>query len=1581
LVTQFDTPKDSKKTFQISLLFIQTGSITRILFVMLFLTLVSLGYGQFNPNQLFYEEPQQLVSAHTRFPQAHRIGSRIYLVYQRILPGSGGDQGTMRIEYQSSTNGILWSQPRQIGPPIAFSGESPPPVFSFVQDGGSRGIIAIAEDANRIRMYRIIDTPQESGFTPLAQITSNQTLVSPAVFPRPDGGYFLFVTLDVEGRPSLQISTSINGTQWSALQGFSGDPALILTFNPTYVFFNNQHHVFYQGVLPAVSNFYQIFVRTSNDGIEWSNPRVITNESDELDLTLQPRDYDNQRPSLAIVNNRLFMTWERRTQTRNIQVYGAFLRSNLDFENFPEPISNRIIGAGNPQVKVFQNLPLITYFDNPQGISRLIMTIRQPQGTYQSRIISTNPGVNTFAALVVDNPNLVHVFWQNRLNQQAQTARIFYRMPDQQVARPQIIPLNYQLGQRSNEQQVRYRIIPPQDPSGIQGFAFSWSQDPNARTDISRTIPINDGLITLPALEDGSWYFQVRVQDGAGNWSDPQQVSFFLDSTPPEPIVFRYPSLDESGFLASNSFTLSWLPSNDEDLGGYAVALRFLGPEDSRIPVSLPPLPPGFGRTLQASTQISRQNLDNGLWALTVSAVDRVGNVSEPNTLFFRLNKYIPVTLVGTVQAQENILGQILLSFTGRGFTANGLIDEIILDRDGQEPWDYHFRRGDDFRIVNDRTIQELLIRDVRTGTYQVLFNHTERGIYRLRQPITLQDTGTVRFGDFTIYQPLSLAVYNPGVLFRYLHNTPVYWTTLFLLALTMVLSFSRLTRVVQDGRQLRLQAHAILYQLPRSQSLARRTLMLKRQGISLGVKITVLIVLLVSSVIALIALPLRTYFLTSQQETLARGLEERVGVLVESIAAGAVNILPTVETSTIELAQLIQQSQVMEEAEFVTITAVTTRDGQDVELVWATNDPLLLGTSQAPSEIDELNRFFFDRSVPGEFVAGVYSLEDRITGDIRQIREQIDNQARDRVGDVPDQLNELLAEAISLVFDQSQEAIIRRREIDSTIRGLNDQLDVILREIAGPVRSIPQFDSSQFNPEQSYYLFFKPVVFRGAVAAGQDARYYQGMVRMGVSTETINAQIFETAQIIQNNIIIFSVIALIAGIAGAALLSLITILPIRALVKGVERIRDTEDKAKLKDFRIKVRSKDELFTLSNVIEQMTSGLAKGAEKDKELLFGKDIQKMFISLDVGDNNLKKTTGHTVSEYSEFFGYYEGAKGVSGDYFYYQKITQDTFAIIKCDISGKGISAALIMVEVATLFLNYFNDWEKKRIQRLRVAKALKQTTSEENLLTELVYNINDLIAERQFVGKFAALNIVLFNETTGELNFCNAGDNQVFTFRKQQSKLIQSTLFASPASGMFNSKDMPIQFKEEKDKLYPGDVLLFFTDGMEESKRYFMNDDGTPHRLTQEEIDKGLVPAGSLPETDSEEMGLSRLHDLINAIENRQVFKLQKYFAPYEKEPLVFDFTGIENTPEHTVLGVVAVEKMFRLIPNPKAVSTDRVTIDKKIDDFLKETFNQYNTYFHSPLPEDPNSLYRTYEYLQEDEQYDDLTILAVKKF
>jgi hypothetical protein len=81
------------------------------------------------------------------------------------------------------------------------------------------------------------------------------------------------------------------------------------------------------------------------------------------------------------------------------------------------------------------------------------------------------------------------------------------------------------------------------------------------------------------------------------------------------------------------------------------------------------------------------------------------------------------------------------------------------------------------------------------------------------------------------------------------------------------------------------------------------------------------------------------------------------------------------------------------------------------------------------------------------------------------------------------------------------------------------------------------------------------------------------------------------------------------------------------------------------------------------------------------------------------------------------------------------------------------------------------------------------------------------------------------------------------------------------------------------------------------------------------------------------------------------------------------------------VIAAVSVEKVFRMYPDPAAGEKDLVVVDRRIEEFLREHFLQYENYFGHPVQmEEEKEEYLHYSHIREDSQYDDLTILGVKK-
>ena len=82
-------------------------------------------------------------------------------------------------------------------------------------------------------------------------------------------------------------------------------------------------------------------------------------------------------------------------------------------------------------------------------------------------------------------------------------------------------------------------------------------------------------------------------------------------------------------------------------------------------------------------------------------------------------------------------------------------------------------------------------------------------------------------------------------------------------------------------------------------------------------------------------------------------------------------------------------------------------------------------------------------------------------------------------------------------------------------------------------------------------------------------------------------------------------------------------------------------------------------------------------------------------------------------------------------------------------------------------------------------------------------------------------------------------------------------------------------------------------------------------------------------------------------------------------------------------MAIISIEKIFRLYITPSAKTYDHGIVDKKIDKFLQLYFNKYdevcNNKIEHPNPDLKNE-YVYYTSMKEEEQTDDLTLVAIKK-
>ena len=1202
----------------------------------------------------------------------------------------------------------------------------------------------------------------------------------------------------------------------------------------------------------------------------------------------------------------------------------------------PQAVTERKAAAFFPRLLRFRERSNVFYFS---GTNKVF--VAEPSGAgWSSQELNELTGSSYFA-YPAELAGKLYVFWENRVGN---NSRLIMLQPDQSVEAPRLAAVNFDPRRASRQELVQVRWTTSPDSSGILGFSYVWSQKPDAPVPTGEAALLADATsASVRADRDGTWYFRLAVEDYAGNWSAPATIAFTRDTIPPGRPTLSLPQADEKGYLPSNSFNITWKPADSADVSGYAVNMEYVGSTEAPVPPGAPPLP---ATANTAATRASYANLDNGLWAFAVAALDAAGNLGEPSVAYLRLDRYVPVTYISYLNEQRDALGAVDLTIGGRGFELGGMVSQVIVDRDGAVPYDYVFRReSGSFRVVSDRLIRGLTLLELDDGVYRVGVVHPVRGTAWSGPVLRIQRPGTVKFGDFSyVYR-------HPWESVRLISRTfsagtlAVWMVVLFLLAVFLV-SVRRLASLAEEGRLLRREVLAVMRgEVP----LARKVVKLeelKRKGFGLRWKFTGLTMSLVLITVLAVATALGAFMINNQRKTLAQGLVQRVDTLLGSLASSAadnLNVASLKEAgSTIiqNLNLLPDQVRTMDEAQYLTLTAAGVDDATRFDYVWVSSDGKIDSKLEA-----------------GKFESGRFGevrIKDPVALELEKLRPEIDSTARQQIAGLEEERSRLMREAGELGQKRDAESRAEAARKDSEANKLYMKIISELQVIRGKARIFPALDP-QKPPQrlESSYVFYAPIVFR---RPGENL-YYRGAVRLGVSTDAIRAELSGS----QRQLIFWTgIIALAAaglGLAGALIMAGITVGPINKLMSGVAVIRDTENKQELKGFTIKVHTRDEIGMLADAFNDLTGVWVKADSAQKEMMMGKDIQRMFLPLAKGEGGRLGSTAEEHNDLVEIFGYYEGAREVSGDFFDYKKLSDKYYAMIKCDVSGKGVSAALIMVEVATIFSTYFRGWTPQD-------PGLK--------LTPLAYQINDMVEERGFRGRFAALTLAILDSETGKVWLCNAGDIKQHFYRQTAVGMKEVTLPSAPAAGMFPSNEVDSHsggYKQVSEQLASGDVLFLFTDGFEDG----LGEVARGMKGTEENGGPARGPKEAGP-------GLERIYALIDAVFSRRVFRLSGHRNTFLEGDLEFDFTGCSGSVEEAVMALVSAEKVLRLLPAPDATEKDRVNVDRRIDAFLAKHYPHYGRYFTRKLEAGENKETVTFTNLKEDSQYDDLTILAIRK-
>ena len=243
---------------------------------------------------------------------------------------------------------------------------------------------------------------------------------------------------------------------------------------------------------------------------------------------------------------------------------------------------------------------------------------------------------------------------------------------------------------------------------------------------------------------------------------------------------------------------------------------------------------------------------------------------------------------------------------------------------------------------------------------------------------------------------------------------------------------------------------------------------------------------------------------------------------------------------------------------------------------------------------------------------------------------------------------------------------------------------------------------------------------------------------------------------------------------------------------------------------------KDDLDVLASIASQAAIAIDNAELHEAQLVQRAMARELELAHKV-QRGLLPPAPPKVSGY-HFFDFYESANQVGGDYYDYVELPGGRVAIVLGDVSGKGVSAALVMAKLSGEV-------------RFDLASAPKAG--------EALNRINTSFCRSGWEDRFVTFVIAILDPTNHELTVANAGHMPPLLRRADGEVMAVGEDVSGVPLGVSDDS----RYEQITQKLSPGDVVTLFTDGISEA----MNETGELYTIERLETQLSL-PAKNLSE-------------------------------------------------------------------------------------------------------------------------------------
>jgi sigma-B regulation protein RsbU (phosphoserine phosphatase) len=246
--------------------------------------------------------------------------------------------------------------------------------------------------------------------------------------------------------------------------------------------------------------------------------------------------------------------------------------------------------------------------------------------------------------------------------------------------------------------------------------------------------------------------------------------------------------------------------------------------------------------------------------------------------------------------------------------------------------------------------------------------------------------------------------------------------------------------------------------------------------------------------------------------------------------------------------------------------------------------------------------------------------------------------------------------------------------------------------------------------------------------------------------------------------------------------------------------------------------------TLTNILcvalenQKLSAQNAIKEQISKELELASEMQKLLFPQDLPSNKKMDISGRYIPRHA-----------VGGDFYDFIPLGDEEYIICIGDVSGKGITAALLMANFQATIRTLF------KYQRFE--------------MTFLMEELNKLVMKNAKGEKFITFFIAHYNAYTRQLHYVNAGHNQPFIISGKNT-----TLLTDGCIGLGMLDELPF-VQVGKMQMQAKSTMVLFTDGVVELE----NEKGAPFGV--EQLIKQVRSFSTLKMEDMNNIIFSKLED------------------------------------------------------------------------------------------------------------------------